>query len=232
MISELTEALQLLIESSLSDINTSVPGKIISYDAARNRAIVAPVLPKALSGGDTLAAPQIVEVPVVWPSNGKGKGSFTMPLAPGDGVMLSFQQRSLEGWLDGNEAAPNDPRQFDLSDCVAHPGLSASDTVAHPTDIVLKFDKTSLTLTHDNQAIIGNDKATITIQNDGGIVIKAQYLRMQNPSGSGYINIDTGGNMAIAANTVSVTTPAKTFVLETHRHTGVTTGSGNTGQPQ
>jgi hypothetical protein len=231
MITELTEALQLLIESSLSDINTSVPGKIISYDAARNRAIVVPILPKSLSGGDTLAAPKIVEVPVVWPAHSKGKGSFTMPLEPGDGVMLSFQQRSLEGWLDGNEAAPSDPRQFDLSDCVAIPGLFSEGTVADPKDIVLKFDKTSLTLTHDNKAIIGNDKATITLTNDGGVIINAQYVRMQNPSGNGYINIDTAGAMSLVANTISVTTPAKSFVMETHRHDNVQSGSGTSGQP-
>jgi len=232
MINELTEALQLLIESSLSDINTAVPGRIISYDAARNRATVAPILPKSLSGGGNLEAPKIVEVPVVWPSNGKGKGSFTMPLAPGDGVMLSFQQRSLEGWLNGNEAAPDDPRQFDLSDCVAHPGLSANDTVAHPTDVVLKFDKTSVTLTHDNKAIVGNDKATVTIQEDGGIIIKAQYIRMENPSGNGYISIDAAGAMSLFANSVNVITPARSFVLEEHAHVNVQPGSGTSGHPQ
>jgi hypothetical protein len=192
MINEVVEALQLLIESSLSDVNTSTPGTIISYDAARNRAIVRPSLPKALSNGDSLDPPQIIEVPVVWPANGGGAGSFTMPLKPGDGVMLSFQHRSLEGWLNGNNAMPDDPRQFDLSDCVAHPGLAASGIVAHSDNVVLKFNKSSLTIDPNNNITIGNDKASIVI--------------------------DQSGNITLNAQSVKINTPAVNFTLETHRH--------------
>ncbi len=231
MYNDLVEALQLMIESSLSDLNTSVPGKVVSYDATRNRAVVAPSFPKALSSDDTLEAPKIVEVPVVWPTTGSGKASFTMPLQPGDGVMLSFQQRSLEGWLSGNEAAPKDPRQFDLSDCVAHPGLNQKDTVGHDKNVVLKFNKSNLVIDPDNNITLGNDQATITIQSDGGIIIKANYLRMQNPSNSGYINIDAGGAMTMHASTVAVQTPANSYVLEMHNHIGVQPGPGNTGKP-
>jgi protein gp138 len=205
MINDIIEALQLIIESSLSDVNTSLPGKIISYDAARNRAIVAPSLPKSLSSDDILDPPKIVEVPVVWPASGGGKASLTFPLQSSDGLMLSFQQRSLEGWLDGNNQAPNDPRQHDLSDCVAHPGLSPSGISAHPTDVVLKFDKTFLQLTHDGQVIIGNDKANITI--------------------------DASGHMTLNAQTIQINTPARNFTLETHRHTNVQSGIATSGTP-
>jgi len=205
MINEIVEALQLLLESSLSDINTAAPGTIISYDAARNRAIVRPSLPKALSNDDKLDPPQIVEVPVVWPAIGGGKASFTMPLQPGDGVMLSFQQRSLEGWLDGNMQKPDDPRQFDLSDCVAHPGLSHNGTVAHPTNIVLKFDQSSITLTNDNQIILGNGKGSITI--------------------------DASGNITLQGQSVKVSTPAHSFPIETHVHSNTRSDPVQTSGP-
>src|SRR6516165_4679833 len=225
MITEIVEALQLLIESSLSDVNTAIPGEIVSYDAKRNRAVVRPSLPKALSNDDKLDPPQIIEVPVVWHAANGGDASLTMPLKAGDGVGLSFQQRSLEGWLNGNKAKPDDPRQFDLSDCVAHPGLSHNGTVADPNNVVLKYKKSNLTIDPMGNIILGNDLASITIQQDGGIIIKAQYMKMQNPGGNGYINIDNGGNMTIAAQSVAVQTPSHSFALESHRHINVQTGS-------
>lgn len=54
---------------------------------------------------------------------------------------------------------------------------------------------------------------------------------MQNPSNSGYINIDAGGAMTMHASTVAVQTPANSYVLEMHNHIGVQPGPGNTGKP-
>ena len=61
MFSSLVESLQLMIESSLSDINTNAPGEIISYDAKTNRAVVKLSTPKKLDNGETLESPKIVE---------------------------------------------------------------------------------------------------------------------------------------------------------------------------
>src|SRR4029077_12213620 len=113
MFSDLIESLQTMIESSLSEINTGTPGEVVSYNAATNRAVVRPTLPKKLDNGEVLEAPKIVEVPVQFHSSGGGNASFTFPLKPGDPVTLSYQQRSMEGWLKGSKDAPDDPRQFD-----------------------------------------------------------------------------------------------------------------------
>jgi hypothetical protein len=205
VITNLTEALQLLVESSLSDINTSMPGKIVSYDAARNRAVVKPVMPKSLSNDDSLEAPSIVEVPVMWPTSGNGASSITMPIKPGDGVMLSFQQRSIEDWLNGNESKPSDPRQFDLSDCVALPGLNVADTVGHPDNMVVKFNDANVIITPDNQITIGNANASIYIDSDG--------------------------SMTISAKTIYISTASNHFTLETHKHTQPQDSHGDTEQP-
>jgi hypothetical protein len=205
MITNLVESLQLLHESTLGDINTSMPGEVVSYDAARNRAVVRPVLPKALNSEEALEPPKIVEVPVVWPASNGGKSSFTMPLQPGDGVMLSFQQRSLEGWLDGKKEMPDDPRQFDLSDCVAHPGLSHSGTVAHSDDVVLKFNNSEVRIKPDGTILLGN--------------------------ASGGITIDSGGKMTLKATSIHVETSAKSFTLETHKHDKVQFGGSLSGEP-
>jgi hypothetical protein len=119
-VSDLIDAIEGGVSAMVGEINTSMPGVVVSYDAGRNRAVVRPALPRMLADGEALEAPTIAEVPVLWPT--AGGAVFTMPLKEGDQVWLDFSQRSLEGWLQGNDAAPDDPRQFDLSDCVARPG--------------------------------------------------------------------------------------------------------------
>lgn len=205
MYDAIVRSLQTVIESSLSEINTSVPGTVISYNAQTNRAVVRPDLPKRLASDEVLQPPDIVEVPMVWTSSGGGASTFTMPIKPGDGVMLSFQQRSLEGWLSGVKDIPDDPRQFDLSDCVAIPGCQSSGISADPNDVVLKFNKTEVRIKPDGTIVLGNDNGNITI--------------------------DGSGNMTLNAASIHVVTPARSFVLETHVHTGVQIGLGNTSMP-
>jgi hypothetical protein len=172
---DLTELIEQQVEVQLGNtLNTSMPAKIISYNAATNRAVVKPVLPKRLASEEPLDSPQIVEVPVVFPASGGGKASMTFPLKPGDGVMLSVQQRSLEGWLDGRETMPDDPRQFDLSDSVAIAGCQPSGIVGDPDHVVLKFDKCTVTLTNDNSVVVATEKANILVDKDGNITQTAQ----------------------------------------------------------
>jgi hypothetical protein len=187
---DLTELIEQQIEVQLGNtLNTSMPAKIISYNAATNRAIVKPDLPKRLASGEALESPQVVEVPVLFPASGGGKASMTFPLKPGDGVMLVIQQRSLEGWLDGKNTMPDDPRQFDLSDSVAIAGCQPSGIVGDPDNVVLKFDKASMILTKDNNII---HKAT-----EGSYTVDSPSITFGNSSGSrsmmgsvGFFNTD------------------------------------------
>jgi len=186
------QSIQTMIESALSEINTQLPVTVISYDAAKNRAVVKPVMPKALADDSSLESPQIVEVPIVWTASGGGKSTLTMPIKPGDGGMLAIQQRSLEGWLSGKNEMPDDPRQFDLSDGVFIPGLQSSGISADPNDVVLRFEKAEVRIKPDGSIIMGNDKGNITI--------------------------DGSGNMTLNAQSINVVTPGKQFHLETHGH--------------
>jgi hypothetical protein len=205
-------AFQDMAESQRSEMNTSMPGTIVSYDATTNRAVVRPDLPKRLASNEALPPPNIVEVPIVWTTSSGGKSGLTMPVKPGDGVMLAFQQRSLEGWLSGNKDMPDDPRQFDLSDCVAIPGCSATGISADPTDVVLRFNETEVRITPDNNVRIGNNNGFISIDSDGNIIVQAKSLNLQ-------------------ADTIQVNAGGHSFTLETHRHTGVQVGIATSGTP-
>src|SRR5690349_17684852 len=97
----LVQAIQIASETALSQVNTVMPGKVVSVSSDGSRVVVQPSMPKGLASGETLDPPQIVQVPVVWPRAQAGKAGMTMPLRPGDPVMLHFSQRSLDGWLSG-----------------------------------------------------------------------------------------------------------------------------------
>jgi hypothetical protein len=88
---------------------------------------------------------------------------------------------------------------------VAIPGCQAAGITGNPDDIVLKFDKSFVTLRKGNIVTLGNDKANVTI--------------------------DAAGNMTLNAQSIHVVTPAKSFTLETHRHTNVQSGTATSGTP-
>jgi hypothetical protein len=161
MYEELVDAINQSIEQRLAQVNTNLPATIVSYDAARNRAVVKVSIPKRLPDDTPLDGPQIVEVPILWPASNGGKNSFTMPLQPGDGIMLAVQQRSIENWLDGNLAFPDDPRQFDLSDSIGIAGCSYKGTVADPKDVVLRFNNTQIRVTPDDAITVGASNITL-----------------------------------------------------------------------
>lgn len=161
----LISALQATMETALSDVNTAMPGKVVSVDG--NRVVVKPTMPKALANGQSLEAPNIVRVPVVWPMAQGGRLGLTMPLRPGDGVLLVFSQRGLEGWLSGQETAPDDPRRFDLSDAIAIPGLLPNGPEPDTDEVQLFFNNTTVRLLPDGSAIVQNDNGSLTLQADG-----------------------------------------------------------------
>ncbi|CAP41326.1 Gp138 family membrane-puncturing spike protein [Bordetella petrii] len=124
--------LRRLIAAELAEVHTTLPGVVVAYDG--KMAVVRPALPKQLANGQVLPAPQIVSVPVCWPV-GDVAGALALisvPLKAGDPVVLHFSERALESWLAGSDEPPDDPRQFDLTDCFAapvmRPGAAAADT--------------------------------------------------------------------------------------------------------
>lgn len=78
----LTEA----IHNELDDIHVCLPGKIVAWDG--KTATVKPSMPRALANGSELAAPQIVSVPVLFPTGLGGSAMISLPLQAGDDVLL------------------------------------------------------------------------------------------------------------------------------------------------
>jgi hypothetical protein len=186
MSDDLPSAIEAAVGVLMAEMNTAMPGRIISYDAARNRAVVQPSIPKMLEDGTELPAPTIAEVPILWPTG--GGGAFTFPLRSGDEVWLEFSQRSLDGWLGGSDAMPDDPRQFDLTDCVARPGggrdISGVDTSA----TVLRMGGAAVRLEEGGTVrILGN------LVVEGGVIT---HNGVNIGSTHSHINVEAGGGIS------------------------------------
>jgi hypothetical protein len=211
--SDFVTALQASIEAQTSEINTSQPGVLVSYDPDRNRAVVRPAMQKRLADGSALDAPQIFEVPVVWPMGAGGTAGLTLPIKPGDGMLLHFSQRSLEGWASGDSGAPDDPRHFDLSDAVATPGLVALGITVNATDAEFRFGDAKLRLRPDGGAVLEVAGGSLTIDADGTAAFVGPKVTVSG-------DVEVVGY--VTAGTVS---------LRNHVHLGVQPGGGLSGIP-
>ena len=154
-ISDLREMMQTELEA----VHTTLAGKIVSWDGSR--AVVRPALPRAMRDGSALPAPQIVSVPVCFPVGAGGAAMISVPLAAGDDVLLHFSETAIDGWLSGSDAAPDDPRRFDLSDCFASPVLRPTVGAADTENVSLSFGAGSLKIAPSGEITIAAPKVTI-----------------------------------------------------------------------
>ena len=144
------QAFRLAIEGRLSEMHTTFPGSIESFDKATGKATIKPNFQRKTKAGDIVDMPLIQNVPIMWPR--AGKISITFPLTKGDTGAVMIHQRSLDNWLvAGGTVNPDDPRKFHLSDAAFYPGL-------YPFSDPAKVDDTRLLIRNDiGELLIGPD---------------------------------------------------------------------------
>ncbi|HHF4558465.1 TPA: Gp138 family membrane-puncturing spike protein [Haemophilus influenzae] len=219
------------ILTALSEINVSLPGKIVSYDAETVRATVQPSIPKRLANGEVLNAPQIVNVPVMFPMadiNG-AVAQVTLPVKVGDGCLLIFSQRSLENWLSGSNDAPDDPRMFDLSDAFCVMGGNSRSPNADVENLCIKYGSGKIKIAPNGNITINSPDVRVTTDN---FTVTATISTF---NGNVIVNggISTAGNSGSVSVSGSLTTTGDVMAdgvsLQSHKHKG--DSGGTTGAP-
>jgi hypothetical protein len=121
------EVLRLAISGALENVHVALPGRIEEWDPAQQKASVKPLVKRLIAAEDgeeiLEELPVLTDVPVLFPRS--SEFFLSLPLAPGDFVLLVFCERSIDAWTagSGDDTDPNDFRRHDLSDAVALPGF-------------------------------------------------------------------------------------------------------------
>lgn len=210
------------IQSALGDINVAIPATIVNYEPSSMRATVKPSIPKRLSNGGALPAPQIVNVPVCFPvADVAGNvAMITLPMKSGDGVLLIFSHRSIENWLSGSTDAPDDPRMFDLSDAFAMPSCNARSPQADGVNLSIQYGKGSIKIAPNGDVTV--DSPNITMNTDNLTVNCPRSTFNGNVLVNGGISTAGGGGSVSVSGSLSATgdVVAGGISLQAHKHRG------------
>lgn len=201
-----------LLRQALMDLRVSIPAIIVDFDPVTQSATVQIAIREVVrgtSGPEDVEIKPIQKVPVCYPS--AGGFSLTLPLKPGDEGMLVFCDMCIDlWWKRGGVQNQLERRRHDLTDCGFFPGgRSAPRAVGSYSG---------------NSAQLRNDDGTVIV--DVGAAAITLTAPTINLNASGNVNIN--GQHVVAASSANDTKiDGKTFL--THQHTGVQSGTGNSG---
>lgn len=184
---------------------TAMPAKLISFDSADLTCSAQITIQMQIQQPDgsyrweTIAP--LIKCPVVLP--GGGGCVITLPLKPGDEVLVVFASRCIDSWWQSGQIGPQvELRLHDLSDGFAIPG---------PRSVP--------------KAIANYNEDAIEIRNEAGTLAVtidpvASMITMKG-------NVIVQGNLAVTG----TMTNDGTNVGKTHRHGNVSNGPSQTGTP-
>jgi len=220
------EALLGLVKSQLLDVNTALPGVIVSYENGLAR--VVPTGKKRFADGDVLDYPIIPNVRVCWPSFAGGTAGVKGPVKPGDKCLLVFSQQAIDG--------SDDRRMFDLQDAYAvmcDLGNAGSGDSGNNEDMTMFFGPAYIRLTAAGALNInapgGTTINTPSTHNTGTLTTDGLLTYQDGMTGIGGANGTTmQGDFNHTAGTI---TSLGKKIDGTHTHGGVQPGGGNTAVP-
>jgi hypothetical protein len=206
----LSELLNASVTQAFDGFFVALPGRVEKYISATQTADIKPLLKRAVidqdGGEDVEELPVIPNVPILFMRT--SQFFLSLPLSVGDNVLLLFCDRSIDGYMGSTGAVDLDPvdlRQHNISDAVAIPGFFP---ISRGIKDVIEGDM-----------VLGKEK---------GIQVRCKgATNTVEVTSSGLPNA-LGGFVALAALVATELTKIQT-ALNTHVHSGVTTGVGTSG---
>jgi len=145
------------------EIQTSFIGEIIKYE--NQKAEVKPLIERQYKDGSKLQFSNVSNVPVLMP--GTSECLVKLPIKKGDNVLCICTKASMDSWLAGGTTTIQSiPRQFNMSDAIAIPGM-------------VNISDGSIGSDNDDFEIIYND-ASIVIEESGTVNINNGNLTIEN----------------------------------------------------
>lgn len=133
----LTDLVKVAMRNTKLKIRTAVPSRVVSYDAATQRATIQPDILAVMNterGTQSQLPIELVEIPIAWPRT--SMGYLTFPLGKDDTGLLVISDRSIDKWsTQGVATDPGFNHTHNLIDGVFYPGLHPdTDPITPPTD--------------------------------------------------------------------------------------------------
>lgn len=245
----LEEVLKLSFASNSRHLYTALPCIVLAVqgDGSNQQIDVQPSVNTLYKDGSDKEHPPIMGVPVIFPSSRTSMLSF--PINVGDTVLCIFAQRGIDNFKIGTglPTRPTDYRKFDKRDAIAIPGLFPfSKALNNPLKRNLTHSTKDAVLTHnigtsgeceirlkengDIQLNTPNNKVIVNckdaVVNATTVDVNATSMTVDVASSTWTGNITHSGNY-----TQTGTYTLNTINIGTHKHTGVTPGSGTSGTP-
>lgn len=151
MENSLETILNAQIDFRLSDIYVSMVAEVTNVSKLNEcRIDVQPVVNKKYIDGEIMVYPEILSVPVQFPSS--STSALTFPINQGDNVLLVFSQKGLDVFKSGATSAhdPIDMRSFDKRDAIAIPCVNPfSKSINNPDTRTLFHSVDDMVMTHN-----------------------------------------------------------------------------------
>ena len=164
---DVAEVFQNWFDDQAFNMHTILPGKFLSYEGhSTGKAKVQPLLKLRNRLNQIIQIEPIDDVPVIMPRVGNFELKF--PIQNGDGCILLFSEASLGNFLNGkgNIVEADDLNRFDLTDCIAIPGLYGFSNTPSSTCSIEIDDLKTITLLSNLGKVEIEDNGNITF-NDG-----------------------------------------------------------------
>lgn len=245
----------MAMESNRASLWTAMPGIVVDADLEAMTLTVQPSIQVSVTDEKgqvkSINMPLLIHVPIVYPS--AGGFTLTLPIAAGDEVLVVFASRCIDAWWQsGGIGRPMEARMHDLSDGFAIPGPRSQPrkvAAISSTNAQLRTDEgetyleitpggkinlvatQEVTVTAPVATVTASDQTTITsptINLEGNVFISGTLNQGTESGGVAHFN----GNVQVdGAVTATVNVTGGGVSLNSHYHTGVQPGSGNTGGP-
>lgn len=240
----LQELLNASFTSGMNNVYTAIPCIVVSVDDPAGQIVsIQPTVNQRLKDGTVRERTVIRGVPVAYLTS--DKSGMTFPLNAGVTTgMAIFSMRSMETWKSGNgkPVTPNNFAKFDKSDAVFYPGLTPPGTApnnpakhffTHSTDDLVVFhnlgtaNEIELRLRADGSFVLNTNDKPVEVNGSDITVNASNTITLNAPQ----MAIDVGQTLWIGNIDITGTATFNGIPFDTHRHTGVTPGSGTSGGP-
>jgi hypothetical protein len=231
---DLDVAVLAAIQGNQAGLWTAMPGIIRTYEASKQTASVEVSIKMQIQEPDGAwrweAIKPLVDCPILFPSG--GGYTLTFPVLPGDECLVVFASRCIDSWWQsGGVQIQADLRLHDLSDGFVLPGPRSQPRMLSPAP-----STSGIELRNDART------AYVRIDGAGNVLVTAAGDLVASVGGSAQVtaptisltgNVTVNGNLTVNGNTALTGTARANGkdIGSTHTHSGVQTGSGNTGAP-